>query len=315
MNDIKKAENMIFIGGAPRSGTTLIQRIVASHSCVYGGPEFDLIPKIIELRQSFLSSVDNGRINKYLSKDEVNDLFSNFIASTFGYKLRKVFGKTHISEKTPANVMVFSELSEILPGAHLVFVLRDPRAIVASMLQVGKRYKEEGITPPFFTRNVRAAVSLINDYWVAGHDALNKCKNVHLVYYEEIVENPQQAIMKLTTQLGLEFEPEMLNVAEYDLPEFKSQEHLWYSREKLGAPISNESLESWRTHLSPYESFIIQKRIARFHTTTLYHLESPGSSLANIFETAAFLIWTIRYRLVKQLVHIGKNVYKKIGIA
>ncbi|WP_434782241.1 sulfotransferase family protein [Ferrovum myxofaciens] len=313
MNNFLSADNIIFIGGAPRSGTTLVQRIIASHSQVYGGPEFDLIPKIIELRNIFLSSVENGRINKYLSKDDVNDLFSYFLAKTFNYKIGRIPHKTHISEKTPINITVFPELVEIIPHSHLVFVLRDPRAIVASMLKVGDRYKIDGKIPPFFTRNVRSAVQYINECWDAGHTALDKCQNIHLVYYEDVVTSPLESITKLVTQLELPFEKNMLDIKAYDMSEFKSGEQFWYSQEKLRAPISDEYLEAWQQQLTSYEKFIVNRRILHFHTITRYNLTNPASFTKYVIESIGYTTWFIRYRIRAILIKLGKSVYRKLS--
>ena len=312
MKNLLSAENIIFIGGAPRSGTTLIQRIIASHSRVYGGPEFDLVPKIIELRNIFLSSVENGRISKYLTTDDVNDLFSHFLEKTFNYKIEKTPNKTHISEKTPSNIMVFSELAEIFPHSHLIFVLRDPRAIVASMLEVGRRYKKDGKIPPFFTRNVRSAIQYINECWDAGHASLDKCKNVHLVYYEDVVTLPLESVKKLMTQLDLPFEDGLLDMKAYDMSEFKSGEQFWYSQEKLGAPISGESVEAWQQKLTPYEVFIINKRISRFHTISRYNLKNSVSLVEFIIESITHKIWCVRYKIRTTLIKLGKSVYSKL---
>lgn len=253
---------LIFIGGAPRSGTTLVQRILASHSSVYGGPEFDLVPEIVKLRDAFHYSVGIGRISKYLAHDEVDDLFARFIESTFSYKLAKVPGKTCISEKTPSNVLVFSELAQMFPDAHLVFVLRDPRAVVASMLQVGERYRSEGKKGPDFTRDVQSAVAYINECWAAGSAAVQNHPNVHVVYYEDVVVSPEATIKVLMEKLGMPFEPGMIEMKEYEASESKGDEKHWYSKEKLQAPITADSLDSWRHQINAYQNYLVCRGIA-----------------------------------------------------
>lgn len=312
MSNCLRAENIIFIGGAPRSGTTLVQRIVASHSQVYGGPEFDLIPKIIELRNTFIGSVENGRINKYLSREDVNDLFSCFLTKAFNYKIERSVNKTHLSEKTPTNIMVFPELLEIFPYSHFVFVIRDPRAIVASMIQVGRKYKKEGKVPPYFTRSIRGAVEYINECWMMGHIALGKSQNIHLVYYEDVVTAPLESITKLMVNLELTFEQSMLNMKEYDMSEFKSDEQFWYSKEKLQAPISDNSLDSWQQELTAYEKFIINKRIFKFEAVARYDLSNPVSFFVSVVESISYVAWFVRYRIRSLIIKLGKVVYRKL---
>lgn len=57
------SENLVFIGGCPRSGTTLVQRMFGAHPNVYAGPEFDLIPAIAGLRDRLVGGVQSGRVS------------------------------------------------------------------------------------------------------------------------------------------------------------------------------------------------------------------------------------------------------------
>jgi hypothetical protein len=285
---------IIFVGGAPRSGTTLVQRILASHSMIYGGPEFDLIPQIVNLRNTFHGLVENGRINKYLTHSEVDKLFGEFISTAFSFKLDKLEGKRYVSEKTPANVTVFPELAEIFPNAHLVFVLRDPRAVVASMLQVGERYRKEGKQGPYFTMSVRGAVSYINECWAAGSKALEKHSNIQVVYYEDLILSAEEAVRTLAAGLGLPFEKKMVEMEEYDMPEFKIGEEHWYTKEQLQAPIKPDSFEAWRNQLSNYQQFYICKHINRMGPIARYDLR-PDNSLQNrMIELIEKQAWRVR---------------------
>jgi len=49
---------LVFVGGSPRSGTTLVQRVLNHYPKEYGGPEFDFIPSIAELYQKFLRGLE-----------------------------------------------------------------------------------------------------------------------------------------------------------------------------------------------------------------------------------------------------------------
>lgn len=304
---------IIFIGGAPRSGTTLVQRIVGSHSLVYGGPEFDLVPEIVRLRNRFHGSVESGRISKYLSPQEVDDLFAKFVALAFSYKLKKLAGKMYVSEKTPTNISVFPELAAMFPDSHLIFVLRDPRAVVASMLQVGERFRKDGKVPPFITRSVRAAIEYINDCWSAGIKVVGRSRNVHVVYYEDIVSSPEETIRKLADGLGLDFEQGMIAVNEYDSPEFKGGERYWYTEERLRAPIMQDSITIWREQLTKYQEYVICRRILRFKEIDRYALSQGGMLHHKLVEFIANLPWAILSATRKAVIKFGKWMYGRIA--
>jgi protein-tyrosine sulfotransferase len=304
---------MIFVGGPPRSGTTLVQRILASHSWVYGGPEFDLIPEVVKLRNQFHSSVDSGRISKYLSHQEVDELFARFVAQAFSYKLNKLDGKKYVSEKTPANVTVFPELAEIFPDAHLVFVLRDPRAVVASMLQVGKRFRKDGKRGPNYTMDARGAVEYVNACWAAGSQATGQHRNVHVIYYEDIVASPEQSIRRLVAELGMPFERQMVEMGGYDMPEFKAGEEYWYSKERLRAPITYDSGEAWRGQLTSYQDYLICKRIRRVAEVERYNLKPARALHYRLVDFVGASRYGLRDSAKKMIRKVGSFVYGHWG--
>ena len=89
MKDRFKGKGLIFIGGAPRSGTTLVQRIVNAHPEVYGGPEFDLVPEIIKLKKIFDKKIQSGRINAFLDLEDADIVFSELIKNLLFIKKKK----------------------------------------------------------------------------------------------------------------------------------------------------------------------------------------------------------------------------------
>jgi hypothetical protein len=274
---------LIFVGGAPRSGTTLVQRILGAHSHIYAGPEFDLVPEIMRLRGRFQKELRAGRISVYLDERGVNAAFENFLFSIFRPKIEGT-GKIFFSEKTPANLEVFPELQECLPQARFLFVVRDPRAIVASMLEVGRRYRRElrlgalvgaarqtlrgdaargpaAFVPPAFTRSARRAVEYVNALWAQGHAA--RGAHVHVVYYENLVTEPEQTIRALMEFLGLPYEDGLLQIEEkqIEMPDFKAGEHFWYSKEGLQTPIETDRLDKWKRTLTGYELYVISRHL------------------------------------------------------
>lgn len=83
-------KNMLFIGGAPRSGTTLMQRIMGAHSQVYAGPEFDFIPTHInKLRAKMLGSIRSGRIKPIVDECDLDQALGLFITSIFEKRLEQ----------------------------------------------------------------------------------------------------------------------------------------------------------------------------------------------------------------------------------
>lgn len=304
------SSKIIFIGGAPRSGTTLVQRIVGSHSLVFGGPEFDLIPSVMKLRNSFHASVTAGRISTYLNHDDVDSLFRGFVESAFKKVIQENPGKRYLSEKTPSNAEVFREIAETFPKSKLILVIRDPRAVVASMLKVGERFRKEGRRPNGFTKNVREAIHYLNRVWDAASHVITK-DNVLIVFYEDIVLNPHKLIPDIAEKLGLVFEDRMIEIEKQRTitSEFKNAEHLWYSKEKLQSAIDSQSLEKWKEQLTAYELFVIDKRLNRIEgVTNRYHLNRPSNPLFLIKDFIGSAVFEAKELFGK----IGRKVYARL---
>jgi hypothetical protein len=175
---------------------------------------------------------------------------------------------------------VFPELLECLPNARYIFVVRNPRSIVASMLEVGRKYRKDLKMPLAFTRTTRSAVECINSLWENGNAALLKSNNVLVVYYEDIVSNPRKAIGAMTDFLELPFEDGLLNIQDsnWEMPEFKSDEKYWYTKDQLKGEIRKDATEKWSRILSGYDLYLIDKRMKRIPgLTDRYPLKVDGS--------------------------------------
>ena len=84
-----RGENYVFVGGVPRSGTSMFQKMLDGHSEVYGGPEFDKVGATIGLYKNYLGGIENKRQSLYYSKEEARGYFAQLLASFFDGILEK----------------------------------------------------------------------------------------------------------------------------------------------------------------------------------------------------------------------------------
>lgn len=61
----KVPPRVVFVGGVPRSGTTLVQRIICSHSDVAGGPEFRFVPRVARLYSDMVAAFRSGSLGEW----------------------------------------------------------------------------------------------------------------------------------------------------------------------------------------------------------------------------------------------------------
>ncbi len=240
---------LIFVGGAPRSGTTLVQLILNAHPDIYGGPEFGRLPDIINTWQRTAEDHQRGRISTFCSRMQIDTCFANLIEHLL-LPTADRHGARLLSEKTPINVLVFSSLLEILPEARAIHVVRDPRAVVASLLQVGQRCLAKGGPIEDFTQDINLAINFTTKCLNAGFQAGSVVPNrVHTVLYEDLVTNPEPTIQKLCAFLKITLAEQMLEPHTQPHPDHdlltKADGGRWNAAQGFG-PIEASRMEAWR---------------------------------------------------------------------
>jgi hypothetical protein len=214
---------LIIVGGSPRSGTTLIQNILDSHPDIYGGPEFGQLPAIIKLRRSMHEHINAGLISDYLSIEEADQGLRKLILDWFSLTAARKGVKT-ISEKTPENALYLNELLELIPPAIGIHVVRDPRAILASMIKVEKRYVAKGLIVPERLASIPAMCTTIAKHFVQGLRAVELHNDCALtINYEKLVMEPQTEICQICDFIKVPFDAAMLH----------PMNHKWSSPRKL----------------------------------------------------------------------------------
>ena len=261
MDISSQSDRLIIIGGAPRSGTTLLQNMLDCHSDILGGPEFLHLPDIIELRKKLRTSLDRKWINLICSYEDVDDRIREMIEG-FLISFADKENTRLLCEKTPESVLVFSELAEVLPDARFIHVVRDPRATIASLLEVGKKAAQRGKTPPIQTRNLNVAIKCVKQCLEKGLDAVEKVSDRLLtIRYEDLASEPEAVTKKICHFLDLEWQPELC--APSDKKHIGEQaitvnsNEIWYDKKSYNRNPTTESLEKWKQSLSPTHQIAI----------------------------------------------------------
>ncbi|HEY2275260.1 MAG TPA: sulfotransferase [Steroidobacteraceae bacterium] len=222
----------IFIVGLPRSGSTLIEQILASHSQVDGTME---LPNIINLVRSLEDLAPNR--DGYpeaiggLPAAQFAELGGRYIAETA--PLRR--GREHFTDKLPNNFRHIGLIQAILPNATLIDARRHPMDACFSTF---KQHFASGQTFSYdledLGRYYRSYLSLM-DHW----DTVLPGKVLH-VQYEELVRDPEANIRQLLEHCRLPFEPACLQQHE------TSRAVRTPSAEQVRQPIYTQAVGYWR---------------------------------------------------------------------
>jgi tetratricopeptide (TPR) repeat protein len=196
----------IFIVGLPRSGSTLVEQILASHSRVEGTMELPNILNIVgefagmaATRDAYPESVGS------VPAAHLTALGSRYLEETA--PLRS--GREHFTDKLPNNFSHVGLIHAILPRATVIDARRHP---MDSCFSTFKQHFAEGQTFSYdledLGRYYRCYLSLM-DHW----DAVLPGKVLH-IQYEDLVRDPQASIRELLAHCGLTFEPACLSFHE-----------------------------------------------------------------------------------------------------
>jgi tetratricopeptide (TPR) repeat protein len=222
----------IFIVGLPRSGSTLIEQILASHSAVEGTME---LPNILNIAAEFDDRAPgrNGypEIVGAASPQELAALGRRYLEQTA--PLRQ--GHARFTDKLPNNFSHVGLIHAILPNATIIDVRRHP---LDACFSTFKQYFAEGQAFSYdledLGRYYRCYLSLM-DHWETILPG-----RVLTVRYEELVRSPEAQIRRLLEHCGLEFEPACLSFHETQRAVRTA------SAEQVRQPIYTSAIGHWR---------------------------------------------------------------------
>jgi len=246
MNNTYLGESLIFIISQPRSGSTLLQRVLA------GSPEIQtsaetwlMLHPAYMLKNSGIDTeydskfaaagVDEFLIHYTTSKDVLLDGVREFARAIYGNALTKG-GKQYFLDKTPRYFFIIPELYRLFPRAKFIFLIRNPMAVLASELTtyVKGNWPVLGIFSPDL---LHAPQYILDGIKLLGNDAIT-------IRYEEFVSDPERNISGLCARLGITYNDAMLDYAGTPKPVGRMNDPIGIDRH---SKPSTANLDKWKT--------------------------------------------------------------------
>jgi len=234
------ARDPIFVIGLPRSGSTLVEQILASHSSVEGTME---LVNVVALAWSLTASHKDAAVNSYpellagLAADDFRQLGERYLEQTRVY--RKSDAPFFI-DKLPNNWEHAGLIHLMLPNARIVDVRRDAMACCFSC------FKQHFASGQDFAYDLRDVGRYYRDYVaLMAHFEDVLPGRIHRVQYEALVDDTESEVRRLLEHCGLPFEEACLRFHE------NTRAVRTPSSEQVRSPIFRDSIDQWR-HYEPW---------------------------------------------------------------
>ncbi len=283
-------EKVVFVIGSPRSGSTMLARMIGSHSLVYGRPEPHMLTPLAHL--GYYENVDKAPYDHVLAAGSIREFVEDLPGGEQDYidacraytdtlylrMLSTQPEKSYFLDKTPANGLILDFMARIYPRAKYVVLTRHPLAVFSS-------YAES-----FFDSDYQAAHDynpILERYVPALAKFLRERKTpVYQVVYEKLVADPETMMREIFEFLEVPHESSAID--------YGSHQHV---EKGLGDPIgvakhsrpSTESIHKWAAEIAsdPARLRLCQDMIARLDPADLEIWGHPLESLWEPLEQAA----------------------------
>ena len=234
----------LFLLSLPRSGSTLVQRVLGAEPGVATVPEpWLMLPLLSILRREGVRA-DYWHES---SADAISELVGRLDGGYEGWKAElrgfaeRIYaraggdGADYFLDKTPRYNLIAHELMELFPDARFVFLWRHPLAVTASLLETFRAGRFE---PYHFGVDLYGGVGGLTRAWAAAD---SRC---HAVRYEDLLAG-ERAWRDLYAFLGLEFDPAVLAA----LPAAQRATYGDPTGVAAYGSVSGEPLRKWREYL------------------------------------------------------------------
>lgn len=295
----------IFVVGMPRSGTTLLSRLLSAHSNICIAPESHLLnywmtrfpPEAIiskEGLKSFWQTFINSERFGYFELDAVplhDSVFTEEHKTGAGEikdKYRALFScllkqyaekrnKPRWGEKTPAHYAHIEQLLTWYPNAQIIYMVRDPRSVAASMAKV-----------PWGGNDIVAHALRWRDS-IEHLQRWSQDPRVCQVRYEALATSPESSIREVCGFLREQFETAMLSPAVQPSSDLYSSKWAASHFSAAASSVNTNSLESWKNDLSSSEIALVEYLTKEQMEELGYEIVGAKPSLASKLRAKLYL--------------------------
>ncbi|MGH3146282.1 MAG: sulfotransferase family protein [Rubrobacter sp.] len=283
----------LFIVGCPRSGTTLLRRLVDAHPLIAIPREQHWLAKWFERRKGVTpeGTVTPELIDDLLEyekfvrlgigREDLEGLMASGQAISYASFVSSVFdlygqarGKPLVGDKTPAYVRSIPTLSSLWPEARFVHITRDGRDVCLSAINWDRSARLADRFSTWREDPVTTAALWWEHMARAGHEAGGQLAPglYHELRYETLIRNPEGACRKLCEFLEVPYEDAMLH-----FHEGRTKTKPGLDAKKAWLPVTS-GLRDWRTEMSDEDTERFEAAVGGLLDELCYERAFPNPS-------------------------------------
>lgn len=235
----------IFVVGLPRSGTTLLDRMLGNHGWVTMTGERN------DLRAAIAESTGRFAAAPRLHAADMGALDHADIGHRYRQRLRQAASATAFAtDKNPQNLYRIPTILAALPEARILCVLRSPMDLAFSNL---KEIFQGGAYAYSYAFDTLADEVIRSRRWMR-HWARLMPRSVRVVEYETLVSDPEATINDVAAFLGLPYQPGLARSQDNALPVSTA------SSAQVRRPVGTEAIGAWKRYAPQLEA--LRQRLA-----------------------------------------------------
>lgn len=232
---------LIFVGGMPRSGTTLMRALLDAHPEVRCGEETRVIPRLLGIRTNWeRSEVEKKRLQEAGITGNVLDA----AVTAFLLEIIAHHGEAakYLCNKDPFTLKSSVYLNHLFPNAKFLFIIRDGRATVHSI--IARKVTITGF-------DLKSYRNCLQKWNTAMEVMYSQCLRVGAdkcmpVYYEQLVLQPELWMRRITKFLKIPWNDSVLHHEDYiEKPGGIAVSKTEKSSDQIIKPVNLEALNKW----------------------------------------------------------------------
>lgn len=317
----------IFIVGCPRSGTTILAKILNNHSQIASATEIHFFNHLIKSKKYNWQVLNDKLLQEFFAETRIEDFcsllkidfqeFSETILQNTEPDLnlfieeqnqKRIFDalmlmllkrnkKTNCCEKTPQHLLNIDEILRFYPNAKIIHLIRDGRDTVNSLIKMP--WRPEGLlnNSRFWKRYAKLGIAIANKY-------ANKVDNYISIRYEDLLYDPVTSIKRLCLFCDYQFETQMLDTQEQkDSNIFSAWESSW--KHKAMEELDSTRVGAWQKELNEKEQRLLNWHLR--HELKVLGYENPQKDFTlvdsiNVFKEYTNLAFEKSTRLFTDLI-------------